>query len=365
MHYDLRILGPVLLILLAGYLASNPTPLESSSLVTGLSVKKITDCEADRIVLKLSGQNNAHAAVYNFNHAAYTHAVCAEKPLDSKDRICVPDGKNTIVKLSAENNAHAQQKDKLGYSINVCYGQLQCSYTTACKPASRTQCLGSLSADTNAHIGRCADYPIKICCTEGSAQKKDTDKDGVYDDEGTKPCNPKIHNNFKTCKDNCIGLATGVGANGPDKGTCIGGTNNAKLCDPKQTTACPGGICEAGQKDTDGDGAGDVCDDFPNDWCSIAKKGDYSLMHPNDHVNMGQSSNNVVPSAMKIAAYKKLNELILILVNLQKNFLKKMEYFAQELDKIDYQLNLIYRDLTAQYPQASHRVWMLYFMVLT
>lgn len=32
------------------------------------------------------------------------------------------------------------------------------------------------------------------------------------------------------------------------------------------------------------------------------KRGDKSLIHPNDHVNMGQSSNDVIPSAMNIAA---------------------------------------------------------------
>lgn len=28
-------------------------------------------------------------------------------------------------------------------------------------------------------------------------------------------------------------------------------------------------------------------------------KGDYSLVHPNDHVNMAQSTNDVIPSAGK------------------------------------------------------------------
>jgi aspartate ammonia-lyase len=34
------------------------------------------------------------------------------------------------------------------------------------------------------------------------------------------------------------------------------------------------------------------------------KKGQYKLVHPNNHVNMAQSSNNVVPSAVKIAAIR-------------------------------------------------------------
>jgi len=34
------------------------------------------------------------------------------------------------------------------------------------------------------------------------------------------------------------------------------------------------------------------------------KKGEYRLVHPNNHVNMSQSSNNVVPSAIKIASVR-------------------------------------------------------------
>ena len=31
-------------------------------------------------------------------------------------------------------------------------------------------------------------------------------------------------------------------------------------------------------------------------------KGDYSLVHPNDHVNMAQSTNDIIPSAGKLTA---------------------------------------------------------------
>ena len=33
------------------------------------------------------------------------------------------------------------------------------------------------------------------------------------------------------------------------------------------------------------------------------KRGDYSLVHPNDHVNMAQSTNDVIPTAMRLAAH--------------------------------------------------------------
>ena len=33
-------------------------------------------------------------------------------------------------------------------------------------------------------------------------------------------------------------------------------------------------------------------------------KGDYKMVHPNDHINMSQSTNDVFPTAGKIAAYR-------------------------------------------------------------
>ncbi len=60
------------------------------------------------------------------------------------------------------------------------------------------------------------------------------------------------------------------------------------------------------------------------------EKGDYSVIHPNDDVNMGQSSNDVIPTATKIAALQLSNELIKSLSELEKSFSKK----AVEFDKI-------------------------------
>ncbi|MGC8533846.1 MAG: aspartate ammonia-lyase [Candidatus Parvarchaeum sp.] len=60
------------------------------------------------------------------------------------------------------------------------------------------------------------------------------------------------------------------------------------------------------------------------------KKGDYSVIHPNDDVNMGQSSNDVIPTATKIACLQLSNELIKALDELEKSFSKK----AAEFDKI-------------------------------
>ena len=56
-------------------------------------------------------------------------------------------------------------------------------------------------------------------------------------------------------------------------------------------------------------------------------KGDYSIVHPNDHVNMGQSTNDVIPTAGKITAIALLTGLIKNLQKLKAAFLKKAEEF--------------------------------------
>lgn len=40
------------------------------------------------------------------------------------------------------------------------------------------------------------------------------------------------------------------------------------------------------------------------------KKGEYSFIHPNDHTNLGQSTNDTYPSSIKVATYAKLVDVI-------------------------------------------------------
>lgn len=61
------------------------------------------------------------------------------------------------------------------------------------------------------------------------------------------------------------------------------------------------------------------------------KKGDYSRVHPNDHVNMGQSTNDVFPTAIRLASLFLLLELLPALEALEKAFEEKAEEFAQVL----------------------------------
>ncbi|MEO8284833.1 MAG: aspartate ammonia-lyase [Chloroflexota bacterium] len=59
------------------------------------------------------------------------------------------------------------------------------------------------------------------------------------------------------------------------------------------------------------------------------KRGDYKPVHPNDHVNMAQSTNDVFPTAMRIASLLQLRELYPALDRLQKAFAAKGKEFDQ------------------------------------
>lgn len=55
------------------------------------------------------------------------------------------------------------------------------------------------------------------------------------------------------------------------------------------------------------------------------QRGEYLTIHPNDDVNKGQSTNNVVPSAVKMVCYRQSQTLIAALQQLQIAFSKKAE----------------------------------------
>ncbi|HYP40161.1 MAG TPA: aspartate ammonia-lyase [Chloroflexia bacterium] len=57
------------------------------------------------------------------------------------------------------------------------------------------------------------------------------------------------------------------------------------------------------------------------------KRGEYKPVHPNDHVNMAQSTNDVFPTAMRIAALTQLRDLYPALDRLQKAFAAKGKEF--------------------------------------
>lgn len=58
------------------------------------------------------------------------------------------------------------------------------------------------------------------------------------------------------------------------------------------------------------------------------RRGDYKTIEPNDHVNKGQSTNDVMPTAMRIACIRGLRLLVDKLTELEKSFSKKADEFA-------------------------------------
>jgi aspartate ammonia-lyase len=59
------------------------------------------------------------------------------------------------------------------------------------------------------------------------------------------------------------------------------------------------------------------------------ERGDYSIVHPNDHVNMAQSTNDVFPTAMRLAALEMADKLIITLDLLSASFRTKSDEFDQ------------------------------------
>jgi aspartate ammonia-lyase len=58
------------------------------------------------------------------------------------------------------------------------------------------------------------------------------------------------------------------------------------------------------------------------------ERGDYESIDPNDEVNKGQSTNDVMPTAMRIACVRALQLLVEALTELETSFAKKAEEFA-------------------------------------
>jgi aspartate ammonia-lyase len=57
-------------------------------------------------------------------------------------------------------------------------------------------------------------------------------------------------------------------------------------------------------------------------------RGNYAVVHPNEHINLGQSTNDVYPTALKLALYWQLEDLLQVLSRAQEAFLQKSVDFA-------------------------------------
>lgn len=61
------------------------------------------------------------------------------------------------------------------------------------------------------------------------------------------------------------------------------------------------------------------------------KKGEYDFLHPNNHVNCSQSTNDAYPTAFRMALYLKLTRYIYVLAHLEEAFRKKGREFKSVL----------------------------------
>jgi aspartate ammonia-lyase len=61
------------------------------------------------------------------------------------------------------------------------------------------------------------------------------------------------------------------------------------------------------------------------------RKGEYEIVHPNNHVNLAQSTNDVYPTALKIAAHWAIDDLIEAMDRLREAFLAKGGEFSDVL----------------------------------
>lgn len=59
--------------------------------------------------------------------------------------------------------------------------------------------------------------------------------------------------------------------------------------------------------------------------------GNYTILHPNDHVNCGQSTNDVVPTAVKLAVYDACGPLVVALNSLSDAFAERAVAFSDVL----------------------------------
>jgi len=58
------------------------------------------------------------------------------------------------------------------------------------------------------------------------------------------------------------------------------------------------------------------------------ERGDYGACHPNDHVNLSQSTNDVYPTAMRLALYTKIDDLTVAMAELKTAFESKEVEFS-------------------------------------
>ncbi|WP_028265004.1 aspartate ammonia-lyase [Arthrobacter sp. MA-N2] len=62
-----------------------------------------------------------------------------------------------------------------------------------------------------------------------------------------------------------------------------------------------------------------------------AERGQYSVLHPLDHVNLGQSTNDVYPTALRVGLHHAAEDLLTAMAGLRRSFAAKAEEFKDHL----------------------------------
>ena len=123
-------------------------------------------CPDDQVMFRLYNADNSHGALWDDTEADYEvcHSdIFGNDYVGGNPHAC--NGNNKIIKLASVSNSHAESPEGTIYPVDVCYGNLECVYSSAGScPAGKTEVV-SLSASTNAHISASGQYNNKICCT--------------------------------------------------------------------------------------------------------------------------------------------------------------------------------------------------------
>ena len=95
------------------------------------------------------------------------------------------------------------------------------------------------------------------------------------------------------------------------------------------------------------------------------KKGSYDRIHPNDHVNMAQSTNDVIPTAGKLTVLTLLVPLLKELGRLEESLSRKSEEFddvikmgrTQLQDAVPMRLGQTFHGYASMVARRSHQLW--------
>jgi len=130
----------------------------------------LTCSDPNQTIMKLDQPSNSYGALWN--DPFYGIDICYDDIFGTPYEVvagvdphdCDAFGNNRVVSLSAPTNAHASNiSSDANYPIDVCYGDLQCTYTTG---TCDGEVIARMYSGTNTYLSNASDttYPIKICC---------------------------------------------------------------------------------------------------------------------------------------------------------------------------------------------------------